>query len=356
MPAELVHTMEGTTPPHFVTRLKTIEDIMNRAKNQQKVVLVGHLPDWVIEKYFSDVQVILIEESSRSALLSSLDQEVIGIVARGSALIDSEVIQAAPNLQVIARTGAGYNTVDVEAASLRKIPVLYTPGAMSRAVAEHTVGLILAAAKDLRGWHQRVLEGAWQERYRRLNLDLEGATLGIVGLGSIGRQVWHLLQNFDLTVLVSDPYLEPSDFAQESLRSVSLTELLENSDIVTLHAPLKNDTRGLINVANIENFKPGAILINTARGELVESYDVLYSALESGRLGFVALDTLISEPPDLAHPIFHHPKVLFSGHTASRTSRAQERMFRTLGEDMKAVLQGRKPRKENVVNPQVIGA
>jgi D-3-phosphoglycerate dehydrogenase len=177
-----------------------------------------------------------------------------------------------------------------------------------------------------------------------------------VGLGSIGRQVWHLLQNFDLTVLVSDPYLEPSDFAQESLRSIPLTELLENSDIVTLHAPLKDETRGLINAANIEHFKPGAILINTARGELVESYDLLYSALESGRLGFVALDTLISEPPDLAHPIFHHPKVLFSGHTASRTSRAQERMFCTLGEDMKAVLQGKKPRKENVVNPQVMGA
>ena len=85
MPAELVHTMEGTTAPHFVTRLKTIEDIMNRAKKQQKVVFVGHLPDWVIEKYFSDVQVILIEDSSRSALLSSLDREVIGIVARGSA-------------------------------------------------------------------------------------------------------------------------------------------------------------------------------------------------------------------------------------------------------------------------------
>ncbi len=329
---------------------------MKRRKKQHKIVLVGPLPDWFIEEFFSDVQVILIDESSRSDLLSSLDEEVIGIVARGSALIDSEVIQEAPNLQVIARTGAGYNTVDVEAASLRRIPVLYTPGAMSRAVAEHTVGLILAAAKDLLGWHQRVLKGAWQERYHRLNLDLEGATLGIVGLGSIGRQVWHLLQNFDLTVLVTDPYLEPSDFAQERLRSVPLTELLEHSDIVTLHAPLTDETRGLINAANIGNFKPGAILINTARGKLVESYDLLYSALESGRLGFVALDTMISEPPDLSHPLFHHPKVLFSGHTASRTSRAQERMFRTLGEDMKAVLQGKKPRRENVVNPQVIDA
>ena len=153
---------------HFVTRLKTIEYIVKRRKEQQKIVFVGHLPDWVIEKFFSDVQVIFIEESSRSDLLSSLDEEVVGIVARGSALIDSEVIQAAPNLRVIARTGAGYNTVDVEAASLRKIPVLYTPGAMSRAVAEHTVGLILAAAKDLCGWHQRVLKGAWQERYHRV--------------------------------------------------------------------------------------------------------------------------------------------------------------------------------------------
>ncbi len=329
---------------------------MKGRKKQQKLVIVGHLPDWVIEKFFSDFQAISIEEPSRSDLLSSLDEEVVGIVARGSTMIDSEVIQAAPNLQVIARTGAGYNTIDVETASLRNIPVLYTPGAMSRAVAEHTVGLILAAAKDLLGWHQRVLEGAWQERYHRLNVDLEGATLGIVGLGSIGRQVWHLLQNFDLTVLVADPYLEPADFAQEKLRSVPLKELLENSDIVTLHTPLKDETRGLVNAANIENFKPGAILINAARGQLVESYDVLYSALESGRLGFVALDTLILEPPDLSHPIFHHPKVLFSGHVAARTSRAQERMLRTLGEDMKAVLEGKKPRRENVVNPQVIEA
>ena len=152
------------------------------------------------------------------------------------------------------------------------------------------------------------------------------------------------------------PISSPQNFDQKRLRSVPLTELLENSDIVTLHAPLRNETRGLINAANIENFKPGAILINAARGELVESYDLLYSALESGRLGFVALDTLISEPPDLTHPIFHHPKVLLSGHVGARTSRAQERMFCTLGEDMKAVLQGKKPRKENVVNPQVIGA
>ena len=176
---------------------------------------------------------------------------------------------------------------------------------------------------------------------------------GCIG-SSIGRQVWNLLQAFDLRVLVTDPYLEPSDFAQERFRSVPLEELLENSDIVTLHAPLEDATRGLINATTVEHFKPGAIFVNTARGELVESYDVLYAALESGLMGFVALDTLISEPPDLSHPIFHHPRVLISGHVASRTKRAQERMFRTLGADMKAVLQGKKAKRENVVNPQVI--
>ena len=321
----------------------------------RKLVSLGHLPEWVIEQFFSDLQVVIIEEPSPGALLSSLDAQVIAIVARGSTMIDQEIMEAAPHLRVIARTGAGYNTVDIEAASLRKIPVLHTPGALSRAVAEHTLGLILAAAKDLRGWHQRVLEGAWQDRYHRLSLDLETATVGIVGLGSIGRQVWHLLQPFDTNILVADPYLKPSDFAQEKLHSVPLEELLGKSDVVTLHTPLKDETQGLINGTNIEQFKPGAIFINTARGELVESYDILHSALESGRLGFVALDTLILEPPDLSHPIFHHPRVLVSAHVAGRTSRAQKRMFRTLGEDTRAVLTGEMPRRENVVNPEAIG-
>ncbi len=319
-----------------------------------KIVSMGQLPEWFIAQFLSDVQVVIVEEPSRSALVSALDAQVVAIVARGSTLIDSEVMEAAPALRIIARTGAGYNTVDVEAASLRKIAVLHTPGAMSRAVAEHTVALILAAAKDLRGWHERVLQGAWQDRYQRLNLDLEAATVGIVGLGSIGRQVLHLLQPFDLNVLVTDPYLEPSDLAQEKLHAVPLEELLEKSDVVTLHTPLQEDTKGLINAYNIEKFKKGAIFINAARGELVESYDLLHAALESGRLGYVALDTLILEPPDLTHPIFHHPRALFSAHVAARTGRAQERMFRTLGEDMKAVLMGTMPRTGNVVNAQAI--
>ncbi|MCZ6877232.1 MAG: NAD(P)-dependent oxidoreductase [Acidobacteria bacterium] len=320
----------------------------------QKIVTMGHLPEWVITQFFSDVQVVIVEKPTHSALLAALDAQVVAIVARGSTLIDSEVMEAAPALRIIARTGAGYNTVDVEAASLRKIAVLHTPGAMSRAVAEHTVALILAAAKDLRGWHEAVLQGNWQDRYHRLNLDLEAATVGIVGLGSIGRQVWHLLQPFDLNMLVTDPYLEPADLAQEKLHSVPLEELLEKSDVVTLHTPLQEDTKDLINAYNIEKFKKGAIFINAARGELVESYDLLHAALESGRLGYVALDTLIVEPPDLTHPIFHHPRALFSAHVAARTARAQERMFRTLGEDMKAVLMGTMPRTGNVVNAQAI--
>ena len=322
---------------------------------RRKIVTAGNLPKWVIDEFFSNFEIVVVKDFSRSALLSCLDDEVTGIMARGASQIDRKVIQAAPNLKVIARTGVGFNNIDVKTASLRNIPVLYTPHALSRAVAEHTLSLILAAAKDLRGWHERVLKGAWQERYHRHNVELKNATVGIVGLGRIGRQMRRLLQPFDVNLLVNDPYLKPSDFSQESFSLVSLEELLESSDIVTLHLPLNQETKGLINSSNIDRFKPGAIFVNAARGELVENYDILYAALEDGRLGFVALDTLIVEPPDLSHPIFYHARVLLSAHVGTRTLAAQERIFRTLGEDMKAVLEGGQPRRENVVNPEVMG-
>ncbi len=320
---------------------------------QQKILSVGPLPEWVRDEFFSPFEVNAVKDSSRSAVLSSLDVRVVAIISRGPVLIDAQVMDAAPSLKAIARTGVGLDTVDVEAASLRNIPVLYTPGAMSRAVAEHTLALILAAAKDLFGWHQRVLQEKWQQRYQVGNLDLEGATLGIIGLGRIGRQVWKLARALDMHILVTDPYLDPSQFPEDELRFVKLEELLEQSDIVTLHIPLNHETWGLINSRNISRFKPGAILINTARGAVIESYDILISALESQQLRRVAMDTLIVEPPDLSHPFFHHRNVILTAHVAARTQRAQEAILRTMGHDLAATLRGDPPPRENLANPEV---
>ena len=319
-----------------------------------RVVSIGALPQWVIDDFLSEFEVCTVEESSREAVLSALDNRVVAIISRGPVMIDRELLEAAPQLQAIARTGVGVDTVDLEAASSLKIPVLYTPGAMSRAVAEHTAALILAASKDLFTWHRRVLEGTWQARFQLHNLQLQGATLGIVGLGRIGSQVCELMRPFDMHILVNDPYLNPANFSPDELRFVGLEELLQFSDIVTLHVPLTRETRALINSENVSKFKPGAILVNAARGAIFENYDILCRALEKGYLGLVAIDTLIVEPPDLAHPIFHHPRVIFSAHVAARTENAQKRILRTTGEDLQAVLHGRPAHTDHVANPQVL--
>jgi D-3-phosphoglycerate dehydrogenase / 2-oxoglutarate reductase len=321
---------------------------------EQKIVSVGPLPQWVVDEFFSPFEVVALEDSNRAALLACLDARVVAIISRGPVFIDAEIMQAASSLKAIARTGVGLDTVDVEAASGRKIAVLYTPGAMSRAVAEHVLALILSAAKDLFQWHKRVLSGDWQTRYHLHNLDLEGTTLGIVGLGRIGRQVWRLARPFDMKVLVCDPYLDSSEFPGDELQFVSLEELLESSDIVTLHVPLNPETRGLINSGNIDRFKAGAILVNTARGPLIENYDILHSALESGRLRCVAMDTLILEPPDLQEPLFKHPRVILSAHVAARTGRAQERILRTMARSLKALLEGERLPRQNVANPEIV--
>lgn len=323
---------------------------------QGKIVCTGPLPQWVCEEFLPDYSVTVVGESSADAVLSALDSTVAAIIARGPLFIDAGILDAAPNLRVIGRSGVGFDTVDIEAASARGIPVVYTPGAMSRAVAEHTVALILAASKKLLDWHHVVLDRRWEERYGNYNLDLQGATVGIVGFGRIGREVWKLLRPFEIRTLVYDPLVDSAEFAGEPVRFVALDELLASSDIVTLHLPLSRETQNLMDPETLEKFKPGAIFVNTARGGLMANHDILLKALESGRLGYVALDVFVGEPPDLSHPLFSHPGTLFTAHVASNTRQAQECILRTMIDDMKAVLDGRRPRIQNVVNPQVLPA
>ncbi|MGH9340067.1 MAG: NAD(P)-dependent oxidoreductase [Acidobacteriota bacterium] len=320
-----------------------------------KVISTGLLAQWAVEEISRDYRLVVLQDPSEEELTSALqDDEVVALIARSNKRITARLIDTPPNLKVIARTGVGYDSIDVEAASRRGVPVLYTPGVLTRAVAEHAVALILAAAKDLKGWHQRTLAGAWGERDIQLNRDLESSVLGIIGFGRIGREVWRLLRSFDMIGLVNDPYLDPAGFTQACVRFVSLPELLNSSDIVTLHVPLNNETRGLINRGNIDEFKPGTVLINTARGEVIENQDILYEALERGRLEQVMIDTPLIEPPLPSDRLLHHPRALFTPHNAGRTPRCQEKVLRTMLHDLKAVLSGGQPRPGNVVNPEVL--
>ncbi len=316
----------------------------------ESIASTGPLPSWARE-LFSPYAVLFSDQFTRDAVLARMSPQVVGILARGPVLIDAEMMRAAPNLRVIGRAGVGYDTVDVAEASRRGVPVVYTPGAMARAVAEHTLALMLAAAKNLSHWRRVLLEGEWKDRYGRRNLDLQGAAVGIVGYGRIGRQVRRLLAPFGCRVLVNGPNLAPDEMADDGVEAVPLHELLGRSDIVSLHAPLNRETRGLINTENIGSFKQGSILVNLGRGALIENHDLLYEALMTGRLQAVALDVFLDEPPDRSHPLFQHPGAVLTPHVGSATLGAQRGVLETVAGDMMAVLEGRRPTADNLVNP-----
>lgn len=263
----------------------------------------------------------------------------------------AEDIAGARALRVIARTGSGVDNIDVEAATRAEVPVIYAPGAGARPVAEGTMALMLAAAKRL-GEHADVLRaGTWAERYKIVGRDLDGAVLGIVGLGQIGREVAKLASAFGMEVLASDPDDRAGD-GHGGLRLVSLSELAARADIVTLHCPLTEATRGLIDRDFLDRMKDGVILVNVARGEIVAEEELLLEALERGKLGAIALDVFQNEPPSPSNPLLRDPRVVSTPHTVGLTRSWNERVFADLAADTARLLAGERPL--HVVNPQVV--
>jgi D-3-phosphoglycerate dehydrogenase len=269
------------------------------------------------------------------------------LIVRGTPL-GANSIESSPCLQVIARTGAGYDNVDVAAATRAGIPIVYAPAVGSGPVAEGTIALILAAAKRLRELGEIVWTG-WDSRYDVMGLDLEGACAGIVGLGAIGRRVASLCRALGMVVVAHDPAASSSAF-----ELVSLPELLARADVISLHCALTDRTRGLVDRALLARVKPGAVLVNAARGALVESEDVLAEALAAGRLSAVALDVHPSEPPRVNHHLYADPRVVCTPHTVGLTRRWNEEVFGALAAGVTAVLAGGRP--SNLLNPEALQA
>jgi len=274
--------------------------------------------------------------------LESLLPEADVLIARGGTTVTAATIAAAPRLRVIARSGVGFSEVDVEAATRRGIPVVLAVTGGAQAIAEGALALLLALAKRLPELDRAVKEGRWAERERADVRDLHGAALGILGYGRIGRRLEALTASFEMRVRFFDPYVAGG---------VTLTELFEESDLVSIHAPLTEETRAIVDAALLERARPGLLLVNVARGALVRSPDDLLAALESGRLGGVGLDVFEPEPPDTSHPLFSHPRVLCTPHALWRTPRALEGIFREMGEGVLAALRGDRPAA--VANPEL---
>jgi D-3-phosphoglycerate dehydrogenase / 2-oxoglutarate reductase len=266
--------------------------------------------------------------------------ETVALIVRGGTFVTEDDLERAPKLRVIGRSGIGVDNVPVEAARARDIPVVVTPGAGSRAVAEGALALLLAVVKRLPELGDAVRAGDWEARDRLELGDLDGATLGIVGYGRIGRELADLARGLGMHVLAYDPHVAEA--------STALDVLFAESDAVSLHAPLTEETRGLVNARLLAQARPGLVLINTSRGALVSSLDDLLASLDDGRLGGVGLDVFEEEPPDASHPLFAHPRVVATPHALGMTRRARERIFRDLAEAMAAVLHGEEPRRESL--------
>ena len=228
----------------------------------------------------------------------------------GSELLTAELFDLAPRLRVIARTGVGYDAVDVAAASARRIAVTITPGANQESVAEQMFSLLLALSRNIVNNDRTVREGGWN---RIMVQPLRGKTLGLVGLGRIGRAVATRAVAFGMHVIAYDPVFSPELDTQLGISRRGFDELLAESDVVSLHLPLVPDTKGLINRATLAKMKPGAYLINTSRGGLVVEAD-LAESLASGHLGGAGLDVFNVEPPEPGNPLLSLPNAVFSPH------------------------------------------
>ena len=260
---------------------------------------------------------------------------VRAIVTRGRGRIPEELMARCPALRVVARAGAGLDNIDTAAAARRGIAVVFAPGANTGTVAEHTLALMLDLSRGLSRSARAVRQGRWEERANYRGEELAGRTLGIVGFGSIGRRVALLAEAFGMRVLVAEHTQRPGshgDSGGEPER-VALHSLLAMSDIVTLHLPATAATRGLIGAAELACMQPGALLINTARGSLVDTH-ALREALQGGRLGGFAADVLDGEPPGSDDPLLSRDDVVVTPHVASLTSATYRKLCLSTAENV----------------------
>jgi phosphoglycerate dehydrogenase-like enzyme len=237
------------------------------------------------------------------------------------------------------------------AATRRGIPVVFAPGGSATAVAESTLAMIIALVKKLPQLSDRTRAGDWSARDTTAIGDMKDTTIGIVGLGRIGREVAHMAAAFGMHILAYDPYISSELAVALGAKLVGLNFLLAESDCITFHIPLNNETRGVVSSQMLAQIKRGAILVNLSRGGLLESLDVIYDALDSGRLSAVGMDVYPNEPPDVSHPIFSHPDVLCTPHAMGLSIRATTETYAMVTKGMADVLEGRIP--TNVVNSEV---
>jgi glyoxylate reductase len=284
------------------------------------------------------------EPHPEPAELRRLAAGAAALVADPTVRVDADLLDAVgPQLKVVANFAVGYDNVDLEACHARGVVVTNTPDVLTNATAELTLALMLAAARRLGEGERLVRRGAWTgwEPEQLLGHELAAATVGIVGAGRIGARVAELLKPFGASLLYAARVPRPELEERLGLRHRAFAELIAEADVVTLHVPLRPETRHLVDSAALERFKEGAILVNTARGGLVDTR-ALIEALRSGPLAAAALDVYEREP-DVPAALIELENVVLSPHIGSATDRARSAMARLVADNVVAVLEGGAP-------------
>jgi phosphoglycerate dehydrogenase-like enzyme len=286
---------------------------------------------------------------ARQLTEDELLQTLTGITASlaGSEPYTRRVLQAHPQLRVVARAGVGYDAVDLAAATDCGIAVAFAPGTNQDAVAEHTFALLLALAKDLINQDAGTRAGKWP---RRSNLPVRGRTLGIAGLGRIGKAVAIRGAAFGMRLLAYEPYPDKAFAAKYNVALVPFDQLLTEADYLSLHIPLTPESNYLINRQTLAKMKPTAFLINTSRGGLVNEADLL-EALRTKRIAGAALDVFEDEPPALG-PLFQLSNVVVTPHAAGVDTQSRDDMALSAAQTIAALSRGEWP-AEQIVNPEV---
>jgi D-3-phosphoglycerate dehydrogenase len=237
--------------------------------------------------------------------------------------LTAEVLAEADRLLFIGRAGAGTDNIDLHAATELGIVVMNAPLGNTVSTAEHTVGIILSLARHIPQAHGSVTAGEWDRRTHR-GVELYGKTLGIIGLGAVGGEVAKRMLAFGMKVLASDPLVGPEKAVSTDVELVPFQTLLQQSDVISVHVPLQPETRGLIGEAEIDEMREGVILVNCARGGVVDERALL-TGLRSGKISAAGLDVFEIEPPG-KNPLFEHPKCVFTPHIGGATREAQVRV------------------------------
>ncbi len=292
----------------------------------------------------------------REVLLEKV-ADVDGLYCLLTERVDDELLDAAPNLRVVSNYAVGYNNIDVAACTARGIPVGNTPGVLTDTTADFAFTLLVAAARRVTEAAAYVLDGKWQTWGPKLLLgvDIYGATLGVIGYGRIGQAVARRARGFDMRVLYHDPYAAggPGASDPDGPRAVDLNTLLAESDFVSVHVPLTEETHHLIGANELGKMKATAILVNTSRGPVVDP-DALVGALASHRIAAAALDVTEPEPLPADHALLALPNCIVTPHIASASVATRNKMAVIAAENLLAGLEGR--RLPHCVNPEVYEA